>query len=161
MSYFVIGYKTETVFVLIENELKVHIVSSKSLEVLKTVKLEVPAFYKKMPETFYAWKRYGNGNNNFARDLEKWDMGYSSMQKAVVQNGRLVVQVRTANPKMKKFALLFYNADTFKLEKTVFLNDFLLGAKDGKFYCFANGNPGRDEDTDDCIINIYSFRGKK
>jgi hypothetical protein len=78
-----------------------------------------------------------------------------------VDGDYLVVQIRTCRDDMKKFALLFYSAKTFKLEKTVFLNDFLLGARAGKFYFFANGNPGRDEDTEEIVINVYAFEKKK
>jgi hypothetical protein len=145
---------------MIENELKVYVVSTKTLEIIKEVQLEIPPFYKKMPESFYAWKEYKD-RSELPLDIEKWDMGYSSIQGIAVDGNYLVVQIRTPVEKMKKFALLFYNAETFKLERTVFLDDYLLDVKDGKYYCYANGNPGRDENTDECIINIYSFEEKK
>jgi hypothetical protein len=82
----------------------------------------------------------------------------SSITEAAVDGNWLVVQVRTCSAKEKKFALLLYNVENnFKLEKNVFTDDFLLDVKDGKYYCFANGDPGRDDDTDQCIINIYSW----
>ena len=68
--------------------------------------------------------------------------------------------MRTCEAKLKKFALLFYNAENFKLERTIFTNDLLLGAKDGKYYFYANGDPGRDEEAEEFIIHIYSFGDK-
>jgi hypothetical protein len=95
-------------------------------------------------------------------DVETWATGYSSITEAAVDGNWLVVQVRTCSTKEKKFALLFYNVENnFKLEKTVFTDDFLLDVKDGKYYCFANGDPGRDDDTDQCIINIYAWEKTK
>jgi hypothetical protein len=161
MESHVTGHHTDRVFVMVENELKVYVVSTKTLEIVKEVPLEIPPFYKKMPESFYAWKEYKNMISELPIDVEKWNTGYSSIQKIAVDGNYLVVQIRTPVEKMKKFALLFYHAETFKLERTVFLDDLLLDVKGGKYYCFANGNPGRDENTDECIINIYSFEEKK
>lgn len=161
MQNFVDSYKTDTVFFMFANQLKLYVVSASKLEVIKTLHLEMPAFYKKMPESFYTSKKYKNAMKGLRLDVETWQTGYSEIQDMVVQNGQLVVQIRTANEEMKKFALLFYNADTFKLEHTEMTDDYLLDARDGKFYMFENGDPGLDEDTDSCIINIYSFKGKK
>ncbi len=162
IKYHIIGYKTDRVIFLPANKLKVTIVSAKKLEIIKEVDLEIPGFYKKMPEDFYIFKRYDNPKDNFRLDIETWATGYSSITEAAVDGNYLVVQVRTCSEKEKKFALLFYNAENnFKLEKTVFTDDFLLDIKDGKYYCFANGNPGRDDDTDNCIINIYAWEKAK
>jgi hypothetical protein len=160
MRIHVTGYNSDRVFVMTENELKVYVIPTKTLEVSKEVQLEIPPFYKKMPESFYTWKDFIEPKELMIA-AEEWDMGYSSIQEIVVDGNYLVVQIRTPVEKMKKFALLFYNAETFKLEKTVPLDDLLLDAKDGKYYCFANGNPGRDDNTDECIINIYRFEEKK
>jgi len=162
MQYHIAGYKTDRVFFLQANTLNVKIVSTKNLEIIKEVDLEVPGFYKKMPEDFYVFKKYNNPKSNFLMDLETWATGYSSITEAAVDGNWLVVQVRTCSTKEKKFALLFYNIEkSFKLEKTVFTDDFLLDVKDGKYYCFANGDPGRDDDTDQCIINIYAWQTTK
>ncbi len=163
LKYHLAGYHSDRVFFMPANELKVSAISTNTLAVAKEVQLEAPSFYKKMPETFYAWDenimKKGFGKHFVLFD--EWEMGYSSVQEMVVDGNTLVVQIRTANPKMKKFALLFYNADSFKLEKTVFLDDYLLDVKDGKYYTYQNGNPGLDDDTEECIINIYSFVSKK
>jgi hypothetical protein len=84
-------------------------------------------------------------------------MGYSRINYVLVSGKSLVLQIRTCNDKMKKFALLFYNAETFKLENTVFTSDLLLGAKDGKFYFAAGGDPGRDHENDELVINICTL----
>lgn len=161
MRFYLVPYKDDRVFFLPENELKVSVISAKKLEVSKEVELEIPSFYKKMPDTFYVFKKYNNAQENFTLDLENWAMGYSRITKVVMNGDSLVVQLRTCRADMKKFALLFYSAETFKLERTVFIDDFLLGARADKFYFFANGNPGRDEDTEEIVINVYAFEKKK
>jgi hypothetical protein len=156
MRYYVEAFGKDTVLFLAENELKAKVISSKTLDVNQEVNLEAPYFYKKKPEDFYKYRRY-EGYDELNNDLEKWALGYSAITGAVFFQGKLILQVRTCSDKLKKFALLVYDTKTWKLESTFFINDLLLGSKDGKFYFFANGNPGRDDDTDDCIINIYSL----
>jgi hypothetical protein len=160
MDFYVVPYKS-SVFFLAENELKVYEICTDRLKVVKKTNLEVPSFYKKMPEDFYIFKRYDDDPRGFRRDYEYWKVSYSRITKVVVENGYLVLQIRTFGEKQKKFALLFYNADTLKLEKTIPIDDYFMGARDGKYYFFANGNPGRDEDAEECIINIYAFKQVK
>ncbi len=157
------GYHSDRVFFLAANELKLSVISADTLAVSKEVQLKVPSFYKKMPKTFYRWERQYELATWEARlkYLQDCDRGYSAIEEMVVDHNRLILQMRTANPKLKKFALLIYNADSFKLETTVFLDDYLLDVKDGKYYTYQNGHPARDEGTDQCIINIYSFVSKK
>ncbi len=163
MRYHLASYAKDRVFYLPENELKLLVISSKTLEVVKEVQLEVPSYYKKMPSTYYAWSddQQQKSPAQQSREYEDWQTGYSAVQEMVVDGKYLVIQIRTEQEKLKKFALLFYNAENFKLERTVFLDDFLFDVKDGKYYTYANGNPAIDEDTDDCIINIYAFEKKK
>ncbi|MFC2156107.1 hypothetical protein ACFLRB_06435, partial [Acidobacteriota bacterium] len=145
---------------LAENELKVHIISTKDLRVEKEVKLEIPGFYKKMPVDFYTFKKYDKPSENYQKDIEYWQTAYSRIQKVIIEDNFLILQMRTVSDQLKKFALLFYNAENFKLEKIIFSNDLLLGARDGKYYFYANGDPGRDEEAEDFIIHIYSFGDK-
>ena len=113
-----------------------------------------------MPDNFYVWKKYNNPKDNILNDIESWNMGYSKITNALVDGKYLIIQIRTCNTDLKKFALLFYNANNFKLEKTFFTDDFLMGVKNGKLYCFSNGDPGRDDDTDKCVINILEITEK-
>ncbi|MFC2156109.1 hypothetical protein ACFLRB_06445 [Acidobacteriota bacterium] len=159
MDYYVVNYK-DFVYFLPENELTVHLISLKELQVEKVVKLEIPEFYKKMPADFYAWKMYNKPNESLRKDFETWKTSYSRINKVVTADDYLVLQMRTCSDKLKKFALLFYNANTFKLEKTIFINDLLINTRDSKYYFFANGDPGRDEEAEDVKIHICSFRGK-
>lgn len=159
MKYHISILSPEKVVWLPENELKLTVISSDKLEIVNEADLEIPSFYKPMPKEFYIFKKYDDPKDNFGLDVETWATGYSSITEVAVDGKFLVVQVRTCSDKLKKFALLFYNAENnFKLERTVFTDDFLLDVKNGKYYCFANGNPGRDDDTDECIINIYSWK---
>ncbi|MCU0287446.1 MAG: hypothetical protein MUF15_13765 [Acidobacteria bacterium] len=160
MEYYLAGYKSN-VFLMAENELKVYQFDVNSLIIIKETSLEVPSFYKKMPEDFYIFKKYDDDPLGFNRDYEYWKVSYSRIENISVEDGYLVVQIRTFQDSQKKFALLFYNADNLKLEKTIFVNDYFLGSRNSKYYFYANGNPGRDEDTDKCIINIYAFDGKQ
>lgn len=161
MKYYIEGYKTDKVFFLAENELKVVVVSSKSLEIVKEVQLETPNFYKKMPKDFYIFKKYDDPRDNFQLDIENWAVGYSRISNCIVDNDYLVLQIRTCSDKLKNYAILLYNAGTFKLESTIFIDDFLLGVKDGKYYFFAKGEPGRDHESEESIINIYTIEKEK
>jgi len=119
--------------------------------------MDYSKFYKKMPEDFYIWKKY---NGNFSSALKDWDMwktSYSRIIHANISKNWLVLQIRCFKPQNTKFALLFYNTKTFKLERTILINDRLLGIRDGKYYFYANGDPKYDEEADECIIKIYSF----
>lgn len=162
MIFHIVPYKNDRLFFLPSNRLKVSVISAKSLEVVKEVPLQIPTFYKKMPEHFYFRESYANPKYDFARDLEDWATGYSRITTCGVDKNYLVVQIRTCSEKMKKFALLFYNAETFKLENTVYTDDFLLDIKDGKYYCFENGEAGLDEEAcENLNINIYKLGQQK
>jgi len=156
MRYYIEPYGKEKVFFLAENELKVSVISSKELKVLDEIPLEAPSFYTKMPKEFYKFKK-ADGFAELNRELENWAMGYSAITETTLFKDKLILQIRTCSPNHKKFALLIYDVKSWKLERTFFTDDLLLGSRDGKFYFFANGNPGRDEDTDQCIINVLTF----
>ncbi|MCK4766736.1 MAG: hypothetical protein KAW12_31385 [Candidatus Aminicenantes bacterium] len=157
MTYHLAPHKKH-VFFIPENELKVILISVKELEVKKEIKLEAPQFYKKMPVDFYTWKEYLKlPKNSFEIDLQKWKSAYCRINKVIIEDNYLVLQVRTRSEQLKKFALLFYNPETFKLEKTIYTDDLLLGSRNGKYYFFAGGDPAFDE-VDDFTIHIYSFK---
>jgi hypothetical protein len=159
-KYFLLPHR-ERIFYMMENRLEVKVISPVELTVVEEIPLKAPDFYKKMPDDFFLNKKEHHNFQKLARDLEYWKTSYSAITRAAVEGSHLVVQLRTCTDKLKKFALLFYDIDhNFKLARTVFIDDLFLGSKDGKYYFFANGNPGWDEDTDDCIINIYRFEEK-
>jgi hypothetical protein len=159
MRYHIRSYGADKVFYLPENELTLTIIGVKSLDVIQEVPLERPSYYKKMPVDFYTNVNHKGDLSKLAKKIEEWATEYSAITNVAVDGDYLVVQVRTCKEDLKKFALLFYDIKhNFKLKKEVFLDDYLMGYLNGKFYCFANGNPGRDEDTDECIINIYSLK---
>jgi len=161
MEYYLAGHKS-SVFLIAENELNVYEISADGLKVVKETPLEIPAFYKKMPEDFYVFKKYDDDPLGFRRDYEYWKTSYFRIENISVEDDFLVIQIRMIqDPPHKKFALLFYNADNLKLEKTVFIDDYFIGSRNGKYYFYANGNPGRDENTDKCTINVYAFEGKQ
>lgn len=160
MTHFIFDYK-DRLFYLPENELKVTVIDPKELKVLKEISLEIPACYKPMPPGLYTFKKRDGGENR-ELDLYEWKSSYSRIMKVQCDGDYLVLQFRVFDKESKKFALLFYNADTFKLEKTLFIDDCFMGARDGKYYFYAGGDPGIDEeDADKCIINVYGLKGKK
>ena len=161
MDHYIVHNNKDRVFFLAENELKVYVICPDKLEILKEVNLEIPAFYKKMPDDFYVFKLYENDSRDFYRDYQKWKTSYSRIVRVKQEGNYLAIQIRTFGEKQKKFAVLFYNVDTFKLEKIFSTDDLFLATRDGKYYFYANGNPGYDEGTDNCIINIYAFKEKK
>lgn len=157
MRRYFVRYKN-SFFYFIENKLKVYVISIKNLKVEKIVDFNPPYFYKKMPDDFYIQKDYRNPLLEMKRDLDKWQVSYSRITRALVEGDKLILQIRTCRKDLKKFALLIYNADTFKAEKTFFIDDLLLGSKDGKLYFFANGDPGLDDEVTKTVINIYSLK---
>jgi hypothetical protein len=153
--------KTHRAYFMTESELKIRVIDTINLKELNAAKLAIPSFYKKMPENFYIYKNYLDSKSNIDLDYENWQTGYSAISRVVLDGSRLVVQIRTCKPGMKKFALLFYHLPNLKLENTVFTDDFLLGTREGNYYCFAGGNPGRDDNTDNVVINIYRWKSEK
>jgi hypothetical protein len=148
------------IFFMLENELKVYEISAAQMKVKKEIALTVPTFYKKMPADFYKFKRYTD-DKEYHLDYEKWKTAYSRITRVTVEDGYLVLQIRTPGKDQKKFAMLFYTLDNFELKHTLPIDDYFLGARNGVYYFYKNGNPGYDEGTDECIIQLYSFREKK
>ena len=157
MRRYILNYK-DKIYYLIENELKVSIVSGKNLVDEKKVELKKPDFYKKMPDDFFTVGKQGQSSIERSLNIEHWLVSYSRITKTVVEKDWLIIQVRTCNPKLKRFSLLFYNAGNFNLEKTFFIDDLLLGAKDGKLYCYGDGDPGLDDEVVKTVIKIYSIK---
>jgi len=161
MTYHLMPYRTDRLFFIPSNELKVSVISSKTLELVKEVPLKIPPFYKKMPDNFYyrTEEEYNSQKYDFHIDLETWAKGYSRITNIAVDKKYLVIQVQTCSDKLKHFALLFYNAETFNLENTIFTDDLLLDIRDGKYYFSETGVPWFDkEDCEDCIINVCRLK---
>ena len=83
MRYYVEPYGKDTVFHLAENELKLTVVSSKTLDIVRQVNLEAPSFYKKMPKDFYKFEK-SKGFAALRKSLETWAMGYSAITETAV-----------------------------------------------------------------------------
>lgn len=152
-----IMYYNNCVYFLRQNELKLYQISTNTLELTEVIPLAIPGFYKSMPANFYAFRHY-KSNSEYLKDLENWMASYSSITKAVItKSGYLIIQIRTCNQKMKKFALLFYNSkDNFKLSNVLQTDDLLLAAKDDQIYCYQNGDPSIDE-AGEVGIKIYQI----
>jgi hypothetical protein len=157
MNRYVVPYKNKAILVN-ENELALYIVSINNLNNINKINLEIPKFYKNMPLDFYIWRKYNKPTENFLSDVETWAMEYSSINKVLVKGNYIIIQIRTCNEKLKKLALLFYDLRSFKLSRILYFNDYLMGEKDDKFYFYANGDPGRDKDAEECIIKIYKYK---
>jgi len=157
LGHHIVDFKPGQVAFIPSDKLKVVVISTSPMKELREIQLEVPPYYKKRPSTFFIDKRFDSAIE-FSKQLDEWDSGYSRVIEAVCEGNYLVISIRAFGKNVKKFTLLFYNKENFKLEKTVFTDDYLLDAKDGKYYCFANGDPGFEENADKCIINIYSFK---
>jgi len=163
MDFYVV-FDGSRVLYLAEDELKVHEISPEKLKVTKEIALKVTDYYKKMPEDFYVYKEKHlsvSGSSIRMRDWEYWQTSYSRIVHVIIEDGYLVIQTRVCDAKLKKFALLFYDLETFELKHTIFIDDMLLDSRAGKYYFYANGNPGKDEEADKCIINIFAFEDKK
>jgi len=159
LLFYISNFKNDQLAFIPENEPIVTLISPKSMEVVKEVPLQIPSFYKKMPEDFWSYKLMNTGDSGYLRKMrETFYTGYSRINNLYFDQNRLILQMRTCDKKLKRYAILLYNADTFKLEHTLYTDDYLVGVKDGKFYCFANGNPGWDGDIDDVVFNIYRLK---
>lgn len=157
MSYY-LARNGDLLFLFIENELTAYCVSLGKDEFLRTVPLKVPAFYKKMPDDYYTLMK-DITPKQFMLNLEKWRTTYSRITNVLVEGDWLVLQVRTCDEKLKKFALLFYHRKNLKLERTIFTDDLLMAAGNGKYYCFKGGSPLYDE-PEETVINIYEFKSE-
>lgn len=157
---FLAEYKDQ-VFFLSEDKLLLRAITGDDPQVTKTVNLELPKFYKKMPKTFYHYpKGQEISSQDYWRYLSIWKTGYSRICNVLVDGHWLIVQVRTADDDNKLFGLLFYDADTFELKYTIMTDDLLLANKDGKLYFFRGGNPTWD-DVEDTVFDIYKIVERK
>jgi len=159
LNYFILAADSKAYF-LPENELKVTVIDPVELKVTKEVSLESPEYYKPMPPDFYLIDT-PEKQKDFLKQLEYWRYSYSRLSAAAVDSGYLIVQFRVFGEKMKKFALLFYNLGNFKLEKTVLTNDCFMTAGNGKYYFYADGDPGYDEEAGKTVIKVFSLEDKK
>ncbi|HLP47328.1 MAG TPA: hypothetical protein VK469_15360, partial [Candidatus Kapabacteria bacterium] len=113
-DFYVVPYKNR-VFLLAEDKLKAYEISVDQLKLLKEWPLDIPSFYKKMPVDFYSMGKISEDSQAYDKNYYKWKTGYSRITNAVMEDGYLVLQLRTCSAALKKFALLFYNAGTMKL----------------------------------------------
>lgn len=162
MQYFLkLDEKRNLGYFVKENTLTLYPIDLKTLTEKKAVNLEVPSCYKKeLPECFVVKKKF-DPNYDKRKDKEKWRTIFSRINQVSVDGHDLVIQIRTPGQNAKKFALLFYNLDNYKLRHIEPTDDFFLGSRNGKFYFYANGDPTLDDGTDTCTINIYRFQENK
>ena len=92
-------------------------------------------------------------------DLDTWAKSYPAITKAVLYGKNfLLLQMRTCRESPGKFALLLYDLEKdASLEEIVYMDDLLLAERDGRLYCYQNGNPDLDEDADATAVNIYKL----
>ena len=152
ISYYLQPYKKHVYFAS-EEKLILYKIEKQNLNVVKVIKLEIPKFYKKPPIDNYLFKP--TPVKTLMRNYEEWKTGYSRITCMSIFKNQLVLQIRTCNPSMSKFALLFYNLSDYKLTKKIFVEDLLLTIAKNKFYFFENGNPSFDENSGDFQIEIY------
>ena len=159
IDYFLDEYKDSLLFIS-EYEPVLKIISPQSMEVKKEVILEMPLYYKPMPEkNYFLGKEYlTKTHRQVVATWAVWKTNYSRIERIAVDDNRLVLQIRTCSKDLKRYALLLYNLETFKLDRTVMTDDLLLAVKDGKYYLFENGHPGYDDDAGDFVINIHQFK---
>lgn len=145
-------------FFLSQHEMKAYQISLNKIALEKTIELEIPEFYVPMPKSFFIYKKYKD-DNGLWNDIVNWLTSYSAVTRmTVLQGGYLVIQVRTCNTKLQKFALLIYNIrNDFSLDKVIYMNDFLLAGRKDLLYCIHNGDPMEDEEANRLIVDVYKL----
>lgn len=159
MAYHIAAHKG-FVYYMPEYEFTVSVISAKDVAVVKTGKLAPPSFYKPLPDDFYSFKKVAVPAKDLLKNLDYWAVGYSRISRIAIDGGNLVLQARTCDPKLKKFCLMFYDVNTFKLVNQIFTDDYFLGVRNGKYYFFAGGDPEYDE-LEEYVIYVYQFKEKK
>jgi len=146
--------KDDRFYVMIETEPKIYILDPQKLEITKEVKLQMPDnFIPAKEKTFLR-----RPDKPVPLQYEEWELSYSRVENFLVSNDYLIVQIRNPFGQKGKFELLFYNPESFVLEKSLFINDVLLAEKNGAYYFLENGDPGLDEEAEKLIINVYKSR---
>jgi len=138
-----------------ETELEVTVLDTIKVEVERVVALERPKFYKALPDDFYFTE---SKKSLTIEQMVNWQKGYSAVMNVAVSGKNLVVQVRTATPKLKRFAVLFYDLATFALKDTQFTDDLMLASQGDRFYFFKDGMPGFDDDAGPFKVEIREYR---
>ena len=148
---FIRRYKNR-LFIILEFSPTIYWLNCGEEEIRGKIRLKMPDFYipmKKLPES--------PGGAITKRSLqeiyENWETSYSRIEQIEMDGDYMILQIRTL--KKPKFALLFYDLKDFSLREVYFVDDRLLGVKNGTFYFFANGNPGFDEEADEFKIKVY------
>jgi len=156
MQFFLNEYKAKILFIP-EFRPEVNIINTSNLKVEQKINLKVPEFYKKMPYESFTFKK--RGIPSLRKYFPLWRKTYSRIVKSIIVDNYLVIQMRTCEKNLKKFALLYYDiSNKFKLIKTIFCDDLLLAYDKGKYYFFQNGNPGIDDGASQTIIKILKLR---
>lgn len=140
------------VWMMLASEPKINIIDATRDAQTREVSLRMPEFYKPIPD-YLPFERHPI--DSMPKIYEKWELSYSRNETFLVNEKHLILQVRTVDPSMPKYALLFFSSKDFTLERTYFCNDRLLAEKDGYFYFFENGDPGFDEEVSCVSIKIY------
>lgn len=155
---FLIPYGNDVLYIK-QSEPRILFISQKTLGVEKTLELKVPDFYKSLPRDFYALKNYQGSLSAYLLDLDTWAKSYSAITKAVLYEKNFVlIQMRTCRESPGRFALLLYDLEKDgSPEEIVYMDDLLLAERDGRLYCYQNGNPDLDEEADETAINIYKL----
>jgi len=160
MDYFLV-FDENNIYFLAEDQLTVHIIKRNSLTYHKKIELDHPDYYRGIPDGFYSSERRIHPDCIESRKLlARWKTEYSAITKVLIFDGHFGIQIRTADKKLKRFALILYKSGTFRKVKELFGNDLLLAVKSGKFYFLKGGDPAFDDEFEDFTIDIYGFTDK-
>jgi hypothetical protein len=145
----------EKLWIMLESEPLLYIFSCRDDKVENTVQLPVPEFYRPIKDY---WPFVRDPLSKIKVDYEKWLLSYSRIENIRITDNHLVVQVRTANQALPKFAMIFYKLSDYSMDGVYLTGDYFLAERKGRYYFFKDGNPGLDEDANS--INILVFEKK-
>jgi len=88
MDRFVMAHNDKIYFIS-EDNLFVYIISADTLEEVDQIQLEIPDFYKPIPEDFYFHEGAYKSPNEFLLDNDYWKTSYLIITKAIINEGYL------------------------------------------------------------------------
>lgn len=147
-----IRQKSDQLWLMLESEPTLYIFSCQGENLDNTIKIPMPDFYRSIRD-YLPW--IVKPRSKFIADYEDWLLSYSRIENFRVTETHLVIQLRTADEHLPRFAMLFYDLNSFALKDIYFTPHLFLTEKSGRYYFLENGDPGLDIGAQSLNILIH------